>query len=390
MHKGWSLFLIVLGLLGLMLLAFWKLLAINLASSQYAEYSTLRSDPLGTKVLFRGYEALPEITATRWIQPLHLLKPEKSTVLFLGVGAGWGWDSTPELRTFQRLATDGNRVLVTLGDVPDYRLDPAEDKEEPEDEEEAPPPPEPLEDDEQEEELSDDARLDLGITIVPHEPGLPSCTEAATDFGAPPPWHASVALKLDEDHWTPLVIDESGAVWMAEQRLGSGSIVIAADSYWLSNEAMSNNRSTNALLWVLGEHQNVIFDESHLGVSTTLGVVGLAKRYRMHGIVLGLLVLVILYIWRASSVFLPDQPLPEEESAGIGRDGLTALLRRNIPLRELLTTCYGVWQDSRHHVPEERVTQIDQLSHEDLPKKDQAATILYRYRTICRLVAGKD
>ena len=403
MRKHWPIMLISLVLLVGLGAVCWRLLAINLGASQYAKYSSLRSDPLGTKVLYRAYEAMPEVEAKRWIRPLYMLEPKDSLVVLAGTGQSWAiFSETLPLTELQRLATDGNRVLVCFGEVSSYMVDPEEAEEETKETEEPsrvlPWPAWKKESDDaaekQEEEPPNPLYHDWGLVLVSHRAVGPACTPAARGLQTPPSWRAELALQLEDEAWTPLVTDSAGAVWMAERSFGRGSIVACADSYWLSNESLAKDRSSDAILWLVGDKATVIFDESRLGVTTQLGVVGLARQYRMHGFAIGLLLVVLLYIWRASAAFLPPDELPADSLVrGPRMDGLTALLRQNIRPRDLLQTCHDAWQRtlrSSRQVPKERATRIKRLCQDELPAKELHTEILQRYKTICRLMAGKD
>jgi hypothetical protein len=131
---------------------------------------------------------------------------------------------------------------------------------------------------------------------------------------------------------------------LAERKLGLGSIVLVADSYYLSNEALQNDRQPALLAWTIGPHARITFDEAHLGVQTHPGVAALARRYGLGGAFFTLLLLAALYVWRQTALFVP----PPEASSELALTyhpaaGLEALLRRSVPANELVAACTREW-----------------------------------------------
>jgi hypothetical protein len=144
------------------------------------------------------------------------------------------------------------------------------------------------------------------------------------------------------DKKTPVVI---------ERKFGAGSVVLVADSYPLSNEAMFKDRSAGLLAWLLGGARDAIFDEAHLGVVEEPGVATLMRRYQLHGLIFSLLVVAGLFIWKNSSSLVPPvaEPDTEAETAIAGRDsasGFVNLLRRGISPAEIINVCFGEWKKS--------------------------------------------
>ncbi len=131
--------------------------------------------------------------------------------------------------------------------------------------------------------------------------------------------------------------------------MGRGSIVLCADAYPFSNEAMRRERQPELLAWSVGMASQVIFDETHLGTANDPGIAALARRYRLHGLGTALLVLAGLFIWRSSVPFLPpaEERLADEAAHQVaGKDaaeGFIHLLRRNVPPVDLLRVCLEQW-----------------------------------------------
>jgi hypothetical protein len=163
---------------------------------------------------------------------------------------------------------------------------------------------------------------------------------------------------------TALHFDKLGADWqvlyarvettnqfpvLIERPMGKGSIVITADSFPFSNEALLTDRQPGLLAWFIGPGRHVVFDETHLGVQTDPGVAALARQYRLHGLFAGLLILSALFIWKNSVTFVPplEAQLARERGDWIeGKDttaGFINLLRRNIAPGELMKLCLEQW-----------------------------------------------
>ena len=86
---------------------------------------------------------------------------------------------------------------------------------------------------------------------------------------------------------------------------------MATDSYFVSNEAMAKDRHADLLAWLIGPDKNVVFDEAHFGIVETSGVAVLMRKYRLHGLAAGLMLLAGLFIWKNSTSLVP--PLTDEK-----------------------------------------------------------------------------
>jgi hypothetical protein len=168
-------------------------------------------------------------------------------------------------------------------------------------------------------------------------------------------WHSSLVFTNLDFSWRVIYARGTDPV-MIEKEYGAGSIVLATDSYFVSNEAMRKERDPDLLTWLPGNSREVIFDETHLGVMESAGVAILARRYKLHGGVIALLVLAALFIWRNSVSFVPRTDEQKLSSPVLGREsaaGFQNLLRRSIAPKDLLQTSLDEWHktgrlDGRH------------------------------------------
>jgi hypothetical protein len=139
---------------------------------------------------------------------------------------------------------------------------------------------------------------------------------------------------------------------LIERTVGSGSLVLAADSYPFSNEAMRMARLPGLLTWFIGRNHHAVFEETHLGTTNDPGIAAMARRYNLHGLAAALAILAGLFIWRNAVSFIPaaeEQLAGEQTHQVAGKDateGFVNLLRRNIPPVDLLRICLEQWNSA--------------------------------------------
>lgn len=216
----------------------------------------------------------------------------------------------------------------------------------------------------------------LGITII--EKGLKEVPKGGHILETPeglavlkghlPSWFSTAALPLGsaeekkektegeekpepkpaaKDAWKVLATVEEQPV-LAERRFGKGSIVIATDTRFASNQDLMLQPATEFLAWLIGDARHVIFDETHLGTGENPGIMTLARRFRLQGFFLGGVLLFALFVWQSSSSLVPPDETAEEAGrtvAGQGAvAGLVSLLRRGVPRSQLLDRCFEQWE----------------------------------------------
>jgi hypothetical protein len=181
-----------------------------------------------------------------------------------------------------------------------------------------------------------------------------------------------------------------------ERKMGAGSVVICTDSFFASNEALWNGPKTKFLSWLIGDAKRVVFDETHLGsnIGDAEGLMTLARRYHMHGLFIGGILLFLLYVWRNSMSLVPADASRDlgywREDAVAGQSaaaGLEGLLRRGIPRKEMLERCFTTWDNTpaaAGTVPQEHRTKARSALSEMMGQgtKDLA----YAYRRLRDLI----
>ena len=210
----------------------------------------------------------------------------------------------------------------------------------------------------------------------------------------PPRWRSQYRVDLEGDVWREVLRVKKMPV-VIERQWGKGSIVFATDSFFASNEALHESGGAEFLVWLVGGKTDVVFDETIHGTRETGGAMKLIRRYRLHGLFLGMLIFVGLWAWRSASSLAPgsdemDRGMISSDGAVSGehsRSGLVRLLRRSVPPKELLRRCFNVWQESQHRaLSGEVVSQVESVIRESEAKP---ATTVAAYQKISELVARR-
>jgi hypothetical protein len=163
------------------------------------------------------------------------------------------------------------------------------------------------------------------------------------------PWKSALYFVRLDPGWETLYLAKGKPV-LIRRAWGQGEIIVATDSYLVSNEALRNERCPALLGFLAGPGGHLLFDETHLGTQEQEGVMVLMKKFRLEGYLWGLLAVVLLFLWRNSAPLVPPRPAGGQAALGgivsgkDSRSGLVNLLRRNIPPAELLQTSFGEWK----------------------------------------------
>jgi hypothetical protein len=371
----------------------------------YPKYSSLRSDPLGTMVLYESLARMPRLSVRRDFSAENRL-PEGKGATYLHLAASrLDWTSLPEelFREIDGFLARGGRLVITL--FPEasqpFRFGSGVSK--------PVPPPSPTKKKSQKSQKEQERlrqrtslkeRWGVEFNLVPLERGtagayLPARVESRMDLLLPErlEWHSGVVLTNLGQSWRTIYARGTNVV-MAERQFGAGTVVIATDSYFLSNEAMSKDRHSDLLGWVIGPGQRVFFDEAHLGVVESPGVATLMRKYRLHGLAAGLVLLAGLFIWKNSTSLAP--PYTDERGQGLvaGKEaaaGFVNLLRRNISRREVLRVCFEEWTQSLAHSGSHSIARVDQAQaviEAENARAQGDRDPVRAYREICGVLKG--
>jgi hypothetical protein len=348
----------------------YELLALRLERGDvYPPYSSLRTDPLGTKALYDGLSGVKGLSVTRNYEPVEKIERASETTLFdLGEYAEEVANaSAPLNREWEAYVTQGGRLVVTFVDENEgsgrskKRVSILKPSPTPVATPGVSPTPratatalvrvrtlgekwgfkiglKPLPQT-QDESMGMKHWSTQPVTVI-RDPALGKTLPAGLL------WHTSFYFKDLDPAWKALYRREGDPVAI-ERKLGNGILVFFLDSYLVSNEALRDNRYAGLLSYLAGERRRVIFDETHLGVFESPNTATLARKYGLQGLFLGLLLLAVLFIWRATLSLVPPPQAGPTPGEGSGKDfssGLVNLLRRNIPVGKLLSVCFEEWK----------------------------------------------
>jgi hypothetical protein len=336
----------------------WKLYELRFAAGDiYPPYSSLRADPMGSKALYESILQLPGASAARNYLPVDKAPKGNATLLFLGEEP-YIFEASPEerLKEFEALARSGARVVIAMR--PLLRL------------------PAPSTTD--------------GTKSHQPEP-RPILRRWGVSFGY-------ITRPADEEEPTATGTPKQTALYFryegktvnqVERQFGNGVIVLLANCYPLSNEALAVDRDTELLAWTIGGNRQVIFDEHHLGITESGGIVILAHKYHLEGMAAALLLLLGLFIWKNSTSFLPQLEAGETDDSVAAKDigaGLANLLRRNVPRKQLPQVCLKEWENSLHggrYYSPVKLERVRELSRQE----GDAAEI---YRRISKILTERS
>ncbi len=163
------------------------------------------------------------------------------------------------------------------------------------------------------------------------------------------PWKSALYFVRLEPQWQRIYSAKMEPV-LVRRTWGKGEIILATDSYFISNEALRNNRKPQLIAFITGAPGHLLFDETHLGTEEKEGVMFLAEKFKLEGYLYGILAVVLLFLWRNSAPLVPPRLIGANAALGgavsgkDSRSGLVNLLRRNIAPSEILKTCFGEWR----------------------------------------------
>lgn len=421
----------------------------------YPPYSSFRADPLGTRALFEGFGLLPDRQVTRLLEDLNRVESGQDTTLFVfGTDSELDEVEEIEAKDLERFMQDGGRVVMTFlpetGKPLRARWRESDSTNSPS---VLPfrrgfrPPPDKTERSKAKQETDSDtaeksdsnsATNSVGATrqsstntpasrpgsrrrnlhaemegfrfvslrerwgydvdyqklvINDDDVAEPATVERVTDAPALPPtldWHSATIFSTTNQSWRALFQRGDKPVLM-ERPFGRGSLVLASDSWFVSNEALRKDRYTSLLAWLAAKSHRLLFDETHLGVELDPGIATLALRYRLHGLFASLLLLAVLFVWKNAVSFVPPHTQPDVAADIVsGKDsasGFVNLLRRSIAPRDLLATCFTEWKKSRGRGRHNRADRVLRMS---AIVDTKATTPVDGYREISRIAAEKD
>jgi hypothetical protein len=286
------------------------------SGSVYPEYSSLRSDPDGAKLLYDSLARLPGITVDRSFVSLAGSPETKAAILVMGIDPERFDDFKRYIAPVESLALEGNRVVIAFH----------------------------------------------------HRPGLAALKLPQMEKH----WGIHVAegrgrnfYFTKAEKWAPLE-GEGERLTGIERAFGSGSVVLITDSAPFSNHAILESEDLDLVLDSIGPYQRVVFDEEHLGVAESGSIAGMARRFHLTGIAAGLGICGFLFLWKSVSGFPPPSGARVESQSGIASQaGLVTLLQRHLGEGDLAPTCWRAWlETNRNRVSAQRISQAEAILRE--------------------------
>ncbi|MCX7818133.1 MAG: hypothetical protein N2652_02835 [Kiritimatiellae bacterium] len=291
------------------------------AGDDFPPYSTLRSDPLGLRALYETIALLPGMTAVRWYEPLADRFPEGPGTL---VAAGLTPAALRLMPSPERFAAFARAGGVFVGAFSaDAVVPTAATTRRP----------------------AGEATPELlhawGVEL--YRAGASGNTARQASDGWP--WLSPLYFVCTSPAWEVWLHCEGRPV-LISRRWQGGRLILASDSYLLSNEGLFRHRRTERLC-AMFIGPNVWFAEAHLGVRRTPGWGEYVQRLRLHPTLMVLLTLGLLGLWRTLVPLLPPRPaaspLALEDRTDL-RDGFLDLLRRHVPPSHLAETYLREWR----------------------------------------------
>jgi hypothetical protein len=411
-----SLFLVLLlACVGGFVLGILELFKLRFESGDvYPAYSTLRADPLGTSAFYESLEQMPGITAIRDYRMSDQL-PEGSNVAYLHLAGHYEeWNELPE-DTFREIGSflrGGGRLVVALYPENGGFLAEAARARRTNDLTGAKRPGEndptnsvPFRSSKPRKKRPSGIERPFATVSVKDRWGLefrvlPLAKEDEKSYrpvdvvnpdGDPSlphlmSWHSGLVLTNLDKAWRVIYSRRSSPV-LVERRFGPGSVVFATDSYFLSNEAMEKDRHADLLAWLVGSSRQVFFDEAHLGIVQEPGVATLVRKYRLHGLVAGLVFLAGLFIWKNMAPLAPPWRNEQREAFVEGKDsaaGFVNLLRRNVPASDVMKLCFAEWQKSlvRGKYSAARLARVQAVMDAENARAPRERNALQTYQSI--------
>jgi hypothetical protein len=300
----------------------------------YPEYSTYRADPKGLKAFYESLQATDQIQVSRRLQTSKILPSGQNQLLVVaGLRADQQIVSDEDSLLFNHWLATGGRLLIALGPEPSQLLKTSPSSRTIQDDKGNP--------------SSVPWRIFIrrwGAQIAPLS-DISSATAASTLFGLIPRWLGRNFFDRLTPEWK-VIAGQGGKDVIVERAFGRGSIVLLADSYPLSNEALATDRNTGFLLWLIDNRRGVLFDETHLGLTEHPGIMTLANRFGLQGTFFSFVAVLLLFIWKCQYTLLPRAKLDRNSLIVSGNSSDQAflnLLPRAVPSRDLLKVCISTW-----------------------------------------------
>jgi hypothetical protein len=343
--------------------------------NSYPEYSTYRADPKGLKAFYESLQATGQLQVSRRLQSSKILPSGVNQLLVVaGLRADQQIVSEEDSQLFDHWLATGGRLLIALGPeaTQTVKTSPSsrtiqEDKGTP---------------------SAVPWQLFIrrwGAQITPLS-DISSATATSPWFGLIPRWLGRNFFDRLSPEWKVIAV-QGGKDVIVERAFGPGSIVLLADSYPFSNEALATDRNTGFLLWLIDNRRGVLFDETHLGLTERPGIMALANRFGLQGTLFSFVAVLLLFIWQCQYTLVPRAKLDQNSlivSGNSSEQAFLNLLPRAVPSRDLLKVCISTWLKTARPTPAQ-LAILEEFRSDTGPGKP----LLERYNRLTALLNEK-
>jgi hypothetical protein len=356
----------------------WQTFKMRLETSDtFPEYSTYRADPKGLKALYESLQATDLIHASRRLQSSKILPSGQDQVLILaGVRPDQEIATEEDCLFFDHWLATGGRLIVALRPEKDQATRSATTPG-------------------ANQETMDDNSLPpwrtlirrWGAEIAPLGDNH-SATVRSGLFGTIPRWLGRNSFNQLTADWKVVAVQGDKDV-IVERAFAHGSLVFLADSYPLSNEALTADRNTGFLLWLINQRHDVLFDETHLGLGERPGIMTLARRYGLQGTLISVIAVLLLFIWKCQYTLVPRRT--RSEQTGLTVSGCSSdqvflnLLQRSVSQKDLLGVCLTTWLQTTRQTPAQ-LGRLEKFRSELSEEKP----ITEKYHELTRIIHAKS
>ncbi|HTL56140.1 MAG TPA: DUF4350 domain-containing protein [Candidatus Limnocylindrales bacterium] len=385
---------------GLFALGVLQLFRVRYAAGDvYPEYSSLRSDPLGTMMLFEALETMGSLTVKRDFSDANNLPPGSGTTYLHLASSAAEWGPMPEeaVKEIERFLRNGGRLVITflpetspLSWITSGKVSP-------------PVPARRNKSKSPQKKTVKRSPLQESLGVEFERLSFSSgelrsnsvqvLNQNGMSLPSPLAWHSPIIFTNLDAAWQTIYARGTNPV-VIERQFGAGSVVMSSDSYFISNEALRKERHADLLAWLIGPGKQVMFDEAHLGIVESGNVTSLMRKYRLGAMAAALLLLALLFVWKNTATFGPPAMPLKVGSFIKGResaDGLVNLLRRNVVPRDLLSLCFEEWTKSLGAGTSYPIARVDRAQSVIEAENKRAQTQrdpVRAYIEICRALEG--
>jgi hypothetical protein len=323
----------------------------------YPEYSSFRSDPQGSRALYLSLGRLPATRVSRnYLQPARLSREKGATFFVLGLDVDALRRMTrQDILALESFAARGNRLVFAFAPVAVSRVAKARgSRADGGDREKGASGPDRPREDGPCGCLAWRWKFIFNESAIETGGGNGSATALRSEIETGLPWtipvRSSLSFQTDRRFWRTIYSVEGKPV-LVERDFGRGSIVLLSDASLTSNGALRDRRCPELLLRLLGGNRSAMFDEAHLGISETPGVMSLVRKYRLTPFLGALFMLGALFVWKNAIPMVPPSSRGGRGGSRVWTDkdaaeGLVSLLRRHIPPSLILDLCFREWTKS--------------------------------------------